>query len=138
MSNHKEQLIQNSDELLRFLKARTHAYHKSNLFFRDFHYAIIAFAESKGQQVSYGDAEELAHRFVASLEKSGVLKLVKPGSWMLNFPEFLKQSSKPAPSPKPAMTPGGERQPSSGIASSTASVPATPASAQQIAQAQGS
>lgn len=137
MSNHKEILLQNSDELLRFLKARTHAYHRSNLFFRDFHYAILAFAESKGQRTSYGDAEELAYRFVALLEKSGVLKLVKPGSWMLNYPEFLKQSSKPSPTPKPTTVPGVEKQPAAAVVSSAASVSAAPSSAQPVRQAQG-
>jgi hypothetical protein len=95
-------LIENKDELLRFLKSRTHAYHLSNLFFRDFHYAILSFAESKGRKISYGDAEDLAASFITSLEKSGILKPIKPGSWMLNFPEFRKIADKPAAPSRPA------------------------------------
>ena len=89
-------LIENKEELLRYLKNRTHAYHLSNLFFRDFHYAILSFAESKRQKLSYGDAEKMAEVFIESLVQSGILKPVKPGSWMLNYPEFRKVSEKPA------------------------------------------
>ena len=96
MKNSSTRLIGNNEELLRYLKSRTHAYHLSNLFFRDFHYAILSFAETKGQRVSYGDAEELAGLFIASMEKDGILKPIKPGSWMLNYPEFKKVSVKPA------------------------------------------
>jgi hypothetical protein len=95
-------LIENKEGLLRFLKSRTHVYHLSNVFFRDFHYAILSFAESKGQKISYGDAEKLAEVFIASLETSGILKPVKPGSWMLNYPEFKKISNRPAAPAKAA------------------------------------
>jgi hypothetical protein len=102
MPNSSTTLIGNKEELLRYLKSRTHAYHLSNLFFRDFHYAILSFAESKGRKLSYGDAEVLAGLFITSLEQSGILKPVKPGSWMLNYPEFKKVSEKPAAPTKPA------------------------------------
>lgn len=102
MQNSSTALIADKEGLLRFLKSRTHAYHLSNLFFRDFHYAILSFAKSKGQKLSYGDAENLAVLFIGSLEKTGVLKPVKPGSWMLNYPEFKKVSEKPAAPTKPA------------------------------------
>ena len=95
-------MIENKEELLRHLKRRTHAYHLSNLFFRDFHYAILSFAETKGQKVSYGVAEELAGLFIASLEELGILKPVKLGSWMLNYPEFKKVSEKAAAPAKPS------------------------------------
>jgi hypothetical protein len=126
-------LIENEEELLRYLKGRTHAYHLSNLFFRDFHYAILSLAENKGQKLSYGDAEKLAALFIASLEKSGILKPVKPGSWMLNYPEFKKVSEKPVLSVKPAATPSAQKSvgtaPSATSASSApkASADATPA-----------
>jgi hypothetical protein len=117
-------LIENKEELLRYLKGRTHAYHLSNLFFRDFHYAILSFAETKGQKVSYGDAEKLAALFVASLEKSGILKPVKPGSWMLNYLEFKKVSEKPAPPVKPSATPTAPKL--VGAAQSATSASSTP------------
>lgn len=126
-------MIENKEELLRYLKSRTHAYHLSNLFFRDFHYAILSFAESKGRKLSYGDAEELAGLFIASLEKSGILKPVKPGSWMLNYPAFKKVSEKPAAPAKPAtaqstpkpVTPTQSGSPASSTPKTTADAPAT-------------
>jgi len=129
MANQNETLIENTDELLHFIKARTHAYHRSNLFLRDFHYAIIAFAVIKGQHVSYGKAEELAGRYIARLESTGILKPVKPGSWMLNFPAFLKQSSKPVPPARPAASPAGDKQPMPSIATSAGTQPATTSNA---------
>jgi hypothetical protein len=102
MSKSSSTLIENKEELLRYLKSRAHMYHLSNVFFRDFHYATLSFAESKGQKISYGDAEKLAAVFIATLEKSGILKPVKPGSWMLNYPEFKKISVRPAAPAKAA------------------------------------
>ena len=103
MPNSSSKLIENKEELLCYLKSRAHVYHLSNVFFRDFHYAILSFAESKGQKISYGDAEKLATAFIAALEKSRVLKPVKPGSWMLNYPEFKKISVRPAAPAKTAV-----------------------------------
>jgi hypothetical protein len=132
MKNSSTRLIEDEEELLRYLKSRTHAYHLSNLFFRDFHYAILSFAESKGQKVSYGEAEELAGLFIASLENNGILKPVKPGSWMLNYPEFKKVSEKPAAAAKPAVAQSASRPAASmqsGSASSSASKTAADATA---------
>ena len=112
MTSNTQTLIENKEELLRFLKSRTHAYHLSNVFFRDFHYAILAFAETKGHKVSYGVAEGLASAFIVNLEHAGILKLVKPGSWMLNYPEFKKESVKIAAAVKPA-SPAVASKPSS-------------------------
>jgi hypothetical protein len=102
MANPFYSLIKNPVDLLLYLKGRTHAYHLSNLFFRDFHYALLAFGETKGVKVSYGKAEELACLVIADLERSGILKPIKPGSWMLNYPEFRKEPVKQAAAPKPA------------------------------------
>jgi len=95
-------LIDDKEELLRYLKGRTHAYHLSNLFFRDFHYAILSYAHSKGRRISYGEAEELAALYIASLQEAGIVKPIKPGSWMLNYPAFKKVSEKHAASLKAA------------------------------------
>ncbi len=120
-------LIENKEELLRYLKSRTHAYHLSNLFFRDFHYAILSFSETKGHKVSYGEAEKLAVLFITSLEKSGILKPVKPGSWMLNYPDFKKVSEKPAVPSRPATAQSASRPataPQSGSPAVSAPTPA--------------
>jgi hypothetical protein len=103
MPNHPKTLIHNTKELLQHLKSRTHAYHLSNVFFRDFQYAILSFAETKGLKLSYGKAEGLAGQFIAALEESGILKPIKPGSWMLNYPEYKKASQKTVPQAKPVV-----------------------------------
>lgn len=118
-------LISNKEELLRFLKPKVHLYHQSNVFFRDFQYGIISFAESKGLKLRYDVAEDLAKQFLASLERSGILRPIKPGSWMLNYPEFKKPSAKPEVSAKPtaaqvAGTAKGSAVPTSASAGSSA------------------
>jgi hypothetical protein len=130
MPNSSSTLIENKEELLCYLKSRTHAYHLSNLFFRDFHYAILSFAESKGRKLSYGDAEVLAELFIVSLEQSGILKPVKQGSWMLNYPEFKKVSEKPAV-PAKAATAQSTLKPATPTqsGSATSSAPKAPADA---------
>ena len=104
MPNHSKTLIENTKELLQHLKSRTHAYHLSNIFFRDFQYAILSFADGKGLKISYGMAEALAGQFIAALEESAILKPIKPGSWMLNYPEYKKVTQKTAPPAKPVVT----------------------------------
>lgn len=106
MPNHPKTLIDNTKELLQHLKSRTHAYHRSNIFFRDFQYAILSFAEAKGVKISYGMAEGLAGQFISALEQSEILKPIKPGSWMLNYPEYKKVSQKTPPPAKPVVTSG--------------------------------
>jgi hypothetical protein len=93
-------LVQNETDFLTFLKSRFHIYHCSNVFFRDFQYGIMAYAEEKGAHVSYGNAEEQARELIAQLTAAGILKEVKPGSWMLNYESFRKPPSKPEAAPK--------------------------------------
>jgi hypothetical protein len=102
MPNSFTRLIDDREELLRYLKSRTHAYHLSNLFFRDFQYTILSYAQSKGRKISYGEAEELAVLYITSLQEAGILKPIKPGSWMLNYPAFKTVSEKRAAPAKPA------------------------------------
>ena len=103
MPNHPKTLIHNAKELLKHLKSRTHAYHLSNLFFRDFQYAILSFAVTKGLKISCGKAEGLAVQFIEALQQSEILKPIKPGSWMLNYPEYKKVSQKTVPPAKPVV-----------------------------------
>jgi hypothetical protein len=105
---------------LGLLKSRTPLYHQSNVFFRDFHYGIIAYGELKHKKLSYGKAEELAQELISALEQSGILRLIKPGSWMLDYPEFRKPSSKVEAASKPgsgsAVAKTAIATPSSGLA----------------------
>ena len=93
-------LSNDTTDFLRFLKTRFHLYHCSNVFFRDFQYGIMAYAEEKGTHASYAKAEELAKEVIARLAAAGTLKAVKPGSWMLNYDPFRKPPVKPEAAPK--------------------------------------
>jgi hypothetical protein len=95
-------LNENVKDFLFFLRSKYSLFHLSNVFFRDIHYGIISYLEGKGTKLGYGDAEQLAKRFIGGLEQSSILKPIKNGSWMLNYPEFRKPPVKPAASPKPA------------------------------------
>lgn len=104
MKNDFEVIASNKTEFIRLLKTKFSLFHLSNVFFRDIQYGIMMYAESRGEQISYGRAEEVAKLVINNLEGSGILKPIKPGSWMLNYPEFRTPPAKPAPStgaPKP-------------------------------------
>ena len=115
------EIIDSKEGFLGFMKSRTQLYHLSNVFFRDFHYGVIAYGEAHGKKIAYGKAEELATELVSSLEHSGFLRPIKPGSWMLNYPEFRKTSTKSEAATKPssgaAVAKNAIATPSSGLAS---------------------
>jgi len=125
MSRKLSEIIDTNEVFLRHLKTRTHLYHQSNVFFRDFHYGVISYAETKGRKVSYSRAEELAKGIVSALEQSGILRPIKPGSWMLNYPEFRTSSTKREAASKPSSGPAVAKTviatPSSGLASPSSS-----------------
>ena len=114
-------VVDTNEGFLSYLKTRSHLYHQSNVFFRDFHYGIIAYGKSAGKKISYGRAEQLAGELVSSLEQSGFLRRITPGSWMLNYPGFRKPSSKSEAASKPSSGPAVAKiaiaTPSSGLAS---------------------
>lgn len=89
-------------EFLKFLKARYHLYHLSNVFFRDLHYGVMAFLELNKIKYKYLEAEELARKVIESLEEAGILKKVDKLTWVLHYPEFKKPPVKPAAPTKPA------------------------------------
>jgi hypothetical protein len=95
-------LTDNISDFMNHLKSRYSLFHLSNLFFRDIHYGIKSYLETRRVKVAYGEAERLAVLLIRELEKSSVLKPIKNGSWMLNYPEFRKPPVKPAAPAKPA------------------------------------
>ena len=73
---------------LQYLKARFPTFHNSNLFFRDFHYAIKNFLVIKDKKVNYAESEKLAKEFSEFLESKGILIKVSELGWRLNYPDF--------------------------------------------------
>jgi len=74
---------------LNYLKARFPTFHNSNLFFRDFHYAIKTFLEIKDMKVTYAASEILAKEFSEFLESKGILIKVNELGWKLNYTDFV-------------------------------------------------
>ena len=95
-------LIKDTTGFLTFLKSRSHIYHCSNVFFRDFQYGIMTYAQEIGMKISYAAAEELARELIDRLTEIGILRAVKPGSWMLNYESFRKPAAKSAATPNVA------------------------------------
>jgi hypothetical protein len=73
---------------LNYLRAKFPTFHNSNLFFRDFHYAIKHFLEIKDIKVNYQDSEQLAREFSEFLEGKGILVKVNDLGWKLNYSDF--------------------------------------------------
>ncbi len=82
IANHKT-------EFLHFLKAKFSLFNNSNIFFRDFHFGLIAYLQSvKSKKLHYTDSEKLAQDLAIEFEKSGLFSKVDHQSWRLNYPEF--------------------------------------------------
>jgi hypothetical protein len=115
-----KEIVDTNNAFLDFLKSRTHLYHQSNVFFRDFHYGIMAYGESGGKRIRCDNAEDLAKQIISVLEHSDILRPIKPGSWMLNYPAFRKPSTKSEAATKPSSGPAVAKSaiatPSSGLA----------------------
>jgi hypothetical protein len=75
-------------EFLKFLKTRITLIHQSNVFFRDLHFGVIAYLESKGKRIKYTLGEQIAKEVASDLEKKGIFKMVDHQAWLLNYPDF--------------------------------------------------
>ncbi|HLF20671.1 MAG TPA: hypothetical protein VI704_07760 [Bacteroidota bacterium] len=103
MNEQLKLLVDNQKDFLRFLKAKYHLYHLSNVFFRDMHYGVMAYLELNNMKHKYAPSEELTRKVVESLEQAKILKNVGHLAWVLTYPEFKKPSVKPAPPARPAV-----------------------------------
>ncbi|HAV22375.1 MAG TPA: hypothetical protein DCX46_02560 [Bacteroidetes bacterium] len=112
----------NTKEFLKFMKSRYTLIHQSNVFFRDVHYAVMAYLELNKVHPRYLESEELTRRVIAHLEQQGLLRPIDARTWLVTVPEFKLPSSKPAAPAKPA--PGAASRPA---APKPAAAPATPA-----------
>ncbi|MFI5252557.1 MAG: hypothetical protein ACHQQQ_09040 [Bacteroidota bacterium] len=83
-----EEITSHTSDFLRFIKTKFTLIHQSNVFFRDLHYGVIAYLESKGKKVRYLIGEQIAKEVASDLEKKGIFKKIDHQSWLLNYPEF--------------------------------------------------
>lgn len=98
-------------DFLKFLKAKYHLYHLSNVFFRDIHYGVMAYLELNKIKFKYLEAEELTGKVIESLEEANILKKIDKLTWVLNYPEFKKPAVKPVAPAKPAAKPAASAAP---------------------------
>lgn len=95
MKSNQLQILKNEEAIfLRYFKSRFPLFHNSNLFLRDFQFAINGFFKLKGEQLSYTKAEALTKIFASHLEQREILVPLTAMSWRLNFPEFTAQIQK--------------------------------------------
>jgi len=95
-------ITNNLPMFLASLKAKYQLYHASNVFFRDLHFGVIAFLESKKIRLTYSSSEDLTREVIRALEASGILRKIDDRSWLLEYPEYRKESTKPVPAEKAA------------------------------------
>jgi hypothetical protein len=107
----RDLILTHSGDFLPFLKSRVPVFHLSNVFFRDIHYSVIAFAAEHGVRVGYTEAEDIAHRLIERLEKDRALLPIDKQSWSVNKEAFRKPNTKPAGPAAPAKPAAPAAQP---------------------------
>jgi hypothetical protein len=88
-------------EILAFLRGRMPVYHDSNVFFRDIHYGVRAWAELQGERLSYPAGELLAREFTDVMERKGIFVRIDGQTWVIRHEEYKTPRRETAP-PKPA------------------------------------
>lgn len=82
--------LKNENEIfLSYLKAKFPIFHNSNLFYRDFEYGLQSFFEKKGIHLSAQNVEHLSKLFSNYFETTGIFVKTSKHSWKLNYPEFV-------------------------------------------------
>lgn len=112
-----------SEEFLLFLRGmfKNMIIHNSNVFFRDLHYGVMAFLESKGSKTGYNEAEVVARALAARLVAEGIFTEVDHQAWRVNYPKFaLPRVEKVAAAPAAAATPPAGTAPPAAPATITA------------------
>lgn len=89
LSENINQIQNDHDSFLKFLRSKFPLFHNSNLFYRDFHYGLMKYLEKKELKIKYSDGEEAANQLSAHFEQKGVLVKVGFQSWKLNYPDFV-------------------------------------------------
>ncbi len=98
----RDHILTHSGDFLPFLRTRVPVFHLSNVFFRDIHYGVIAFAAEHRIRVGYTEAEDITRRLIERLEREKLLVPIDSQSWSVNKEEFRKPAVKPAPAAAPA------------------------------------
>lgn len=79
--------------LLEFLRAKFPMFHNSNFFLRDLQFGIKSFFEKKDIYLGYSESEQLAKMIYEFFQKEGIFIPTSNMSWKVNYPQF--ETSKP-------------------------------------------
>lgn len=81
--------LKNENQIfLSYLKAKFPLFHNSNFFARDFEYGLKGFLEKKGIYLAFREVEKLSLLLSDYYEKQGIFIRTNAQGWTLNYPEF--------------------------------------------------
>ncbi len=88
MQDQVDKLVAERVAVLNFFKTIFPVFHNSNVFFRDFQYAIQRYLELKSVKVSYAQSEVIANELANQFEQEGIFTRVNPIGWRVNYELF--------------------------------------------------
>lgn len=91
ISNLFNELKNEKEIFLSYLKAKFPIFHNSNLFSKDFQYGLKGFLEKKGTHLKEAQLIELSDLFSDYYEKEGIFLRTGKNGWKLNYSEFITQ-----------------------------------------------
>jgi hypothetical protein len=82
--------LKNENQIfLNYLKAKFPIFHNSNFFFRDFQYGLKGFLEKKGATLTDNNLASLAKQFSEYYETEGIFVKTSSQGWKINYLEFV-------------------------------------------------
>jgi hypothetical protein len=82
--------LKNENQIfLNYLKAKFPIFHNSIFFTKDFQYGIITFLEKKGTYISLEQAEKLAQLLSEFYVNQGIFIKISNNTWKLNYLDFV-------------------------------------------------
>jgi len=82
--------LKNENEIfLSYLRAKFPVFHNSNLFSRDFQYGLKSFLEKKGIMLNDQNLIKLSKELSEFYENNGIFLRTSNQGWKLNYPEFV-------------------------------------------------
>jgi len=82
--------LKNENEIfLSYLRAKFPVFHNSNLFSRDFQYGLKSFLEKKGIMLNDQNLIKLSKELSDFYENNGIFLRTSNQGWKLNYPEFV-------------------------------------------------
>lgn len=95
-------IIRNQKEFLNHLRSKFHLYHNSNVFYRDLHYGVMEYLQRENIKHGYTETEAITSYLINDFIEKGIFRQIDSRTWMVNYPEFKKISTKAQPPSKPA------------------------------------